>query len=292
MNKMRKLFILLFILSFKFTYAQPNKELQMRYFVQNPKEKGSEIPYGNNLSAGQYVKSDDAKIYYEVYGKGKPLVVLHGGIVGSSYQMGQFIDSLSQNHKVIVITTRGHGKSEMGISEPSYELKANDVNAVLEKVSSEKAIVLGFSDGAYTGYYFAKDFPEKIEKLIAIGAGEWKKGFRNFNLGAKDIASLDELFWKQQIALRPEPNRIDEWFVSLNKYYNNLDIGSSVFEKIKCPVLVLAGEKDQNAPLETVLKAYHTIPNAQLAIIANAPHEAFIVNFDAVWANIKPFLYQ
>jgi pimeloyl-ACP methyl ester carboxylesterase len=254
--------------------------------------KASSIPYGNNSSAGTYIKSDDAKIYYEVYGKGSPVIVLHGGIVGSSLEMGRFIDSLSQKHQVIAISTRGHGKSEMGSKIPSYEQKAKDVNAVVEKVTKDKVTILGFSDGAYTGYYFAKNYPEKIEKLIAIGAGEWKKGFREFKMDYNSFSAMDESFWKQQMAIRPEPKRIDEWFSTLSSYYNNLNIDQTVLGQIKCPVLVMAGEKDQNAPFDTVIAAYKMIPNAQLAIIPNAPHPAFLVNFDAVWADMKPFLNQ
>ena len=150
-------------------YGQKIKDL--RYFMQS-NAKASSTPYGNNVSAGKYVQSEDAKIYYEIYGNGSPIVVLHGGIVGSSLEMGRFIDSLSQKHQVISITTRGHGRSEMGSKVPSYEQKAADVNVVLQKVTKEKVTILGFSDGAYTGYFFAIQYPDKIDKLIAIGAGE------------------------------------------------------------------------------------------------------------------------
>jgi pimeloyl-ACP methyl ester carboxylesterase len=282
----KALFFLLILFSFS-SFGQNGDNL--RYFMQG-NAKASSIPYGNNDTTGAYVKSGDAKIYYEIYGKGSPIVVLHGGIVGSTLEMGRFIDSLSQKHQVIAISTRGHGKSEMGNKIPSYEQKAKGVNAVLEKVTGEKVTVLGFSDGAYTGFYFAKNFPDKIEKLVAIGAGEWKRGFREFKMDYKTFSAIDELYWKQQMAIRPEPKRIDEWFSSLSGYYSNLDIGSAILGQVKCPVLVLAGEKDQNAPLDTVIDAYKMLPNAQLAIIPNAPHPVFLVNFAAVWSSILPFL--
>lgn len=205
-----------FILLISFSVFGQNVK-GLRYFMQG-KATASSVPYGNNPSAGHYVKSDDAKIYYEVYGKGSPIVVLHGGIVGSPLEMGQMIDSLSQKHQVISISTRGHGRSEMGNKIPSYEQKAKDVNAVLEKVTQEKVTIVGFSDGAYTGYFFAEQYPDRIEKLVAIGAGEWKKGFREFKMDYKSFSAMDELFWKQQMAIRQEPNRIDEWFSTLSSY--------------------------------------------------------------------------
>ncbi|WP_456867808.1 alpha/beta fold hydrolase [Galbibacter sp. BG1] len=262
----------------------------LRYFMQEGANSLNSIPYGNNASAGHYVQSGDAKIYYEVYGKGKPIVILHGGIVGSILEMGEFIDKLSVNNQVIAIATRGHGNSEIGHVVPSYEQKANDVLTVIESVTEEKVTILGFSDGAYTGYFFASEFPSKIDRLIAIGAGVWKKGFRDFSMTSTSVFAMDEQYWKQQMDIRPEPNRIDEWFESTGEYYNSLNVGEPVFEKIECPVLVLAGENDQNAPLQTVIEAYHIISNAQLSIIPQAPHPAFITNFPAVWASIVPFL--
>ncbi len=279
-----------FLIFHIFAYSQQSEISELRYFMQGPTAMSSKIPYGSNPKAAHIVQSGDAKIYYEIYGTGKPFVILHGGLVGSPYEMGQFIDSLSQHYKVIAISTRGHGKSEIGSAIPSYEQKAADVNAVIKKETDQKVTILGFSDGAYTGYFFARDYPEKTEKLIAIGAGEWIKGFRKFDMNAQTIFSLDSLYWKQQLELRPEPTNVDNWFLAVNKYYNSVEVGSSVWKAIKCHVLVLAGEKDANAPLNTVLKAYQEIPNAQLSIIPNAPHPVFSVNFPAVWASILPFL--
>lgn len=250
------------------------------------------IPYGANPKAGRYVKAGDARIYYEVYGKGKPLVILHGGIVGSTYEMAPFIDSLSKRYQVIAISTRGHGKSEMGSGMPTYERKAEDVNAIISAVTKDSVTVLGFSDGAYTGYFLAALHPNKVKKLIAIGAGEWKQGFRTFDFTRKSLFSLDSLYFKQQLTLMPEPHRFDEWLMTMNQYYTSVNIGKEPLSAIQCPVLVMAGELDQNAPLKTVIAAYEMIPHAQLSIIPAAPHPVFLVNFPALWASMIPFLEQ
>ena len=287
---LRTIFILL-ILTLAFsqqTFSQANGSL--RAFMQVGPSPKNAIPYGNNPKAGRTVQSDDAKIYYEVYGKGQPLVILHGGIFGSTYEMGRFIDSLSKKFMVIAVSTRGHGKSEMGSIEPRYEQKAKDINAILTKETQDSAIVLGFSDGAYTSYFLAGQFPAKVKKIIAIGAGVWKKGERTFNLSKRMAFGLDSLYWKQQTQLMPQPEKMDQWFTSLNAYYNSLNVGKEVFAAIKTPVLIIAGELDQNAPLSTIIEAYKMLPYAQLGIIPNAPHPAFQANFNAVWADIVPFI--
>lgn len=115
--------------------------------MQSAPSAENAIPYGNNPKSGHYVNASDAKIYYEVYGKVRPLVVLHGGIFGSTYEMAEFIDSLSKNYLVIAASTRGHGKSEIGSEPITYEQRANDILAVINVVTKDSVIVLGFNDG-------------------------------------------------------------------------------------------------------------------------------------------------
>jgi len=280
------------ILIFCGIHCTSRAQTVMRSFMQPGSSAKNAIPYGNNKAAGHYIQSDDAKIYYEVYGTGKPLVVLHGGVFGSTSEMGRLIDSLSKKYKVIAVSTRGHGRSEVGKGVASYPQKARDVSAIIKAETKDSVTVLGFSDGAYTAYYLAAEFPEEVQKVIAIGAGEWKKGSRTFNITRQMAFDLDSLYWKQQMTIRPEPQKIDMWFSGINTYYNSLQVGQEVFQKVKCPVLLLAGELDQSAPLPTVIAAYHLFPKVQLGIIPNAPHPAFQTDFNAVWADILSFLRQ
>lgn len=272
-----------------------NESFPLRAFMQPDNYKGSATPYGNNPSRGHYAQADDARIYYEVYGEGDPIVVLHGGGVGCTYEMGEFIDSLSVNYQVIAVSTRGHGKSEIGTKPITYEQRANDVLAVVQAAVSADTpvVVLGFSDGAYTGYKLASMYPERVKKLIAIGAGENVPALRKIVPSkVEEIMAADSLFFKAQLALMPEPERLQAYWNDFYNFYNRLVVSKELFNSIKCPVLVMAGELDPNAPLATVIAAYQMIPNSQLAIIANAPHPAFIANFLAVWANVVPFLQQ
>lgn len=282
------LFLFLFSVSTAFSQTQP--ALGMRHFMQSKPLPATAIPYGNNPKAGHYVKAGDARIYYEVYGQGKPLVVLHGGGVGSIYEMAPFIDSLTKTYHVIAISTRGHGKSEIGRTPVTYEQKANDIMAAVNQVTNDSVIVLGFSDGAYTGYKLASLYPARVQKLVAIGAGEQVPGLRKVILNVREMTKLDSLYIKQQLNLMPEPNRLQEYWTNLANFYNTMTASKALFGSIQCPVLVLSGEHDQNAPLATVIAAYQMIPNSQLSIIPNAPHPVFLVNFPAVWASVAPFL--
>jgi pimeloyl-ACP methyl ester carboxylesterase len=261
----------------------------MQMTAPSPKE----TQYGNNPKAGHYVQADDAKIYYEVYGKGKPIVILHGGIFGSTYEMYQFIDSLTKRYQVIAVSTRGHGKSELG-SEPiiTYEQKANDVMAAINAVTKDSVIILGFSDGAYAGYELASKYPNRICKLIAIGATELHPGLRDFSFDVKQAIALDTAYWNQQFKLMPEPQRLEEMFTKLGNMYNQLTLDSAFFQTIKCPTLVMAGDKDAGNPPQRVVHTAEMIQRSQIGMIPNTTHGVFLENFNAVWACVVPFLKQ
>jgi pimeloyl-ACP methyl ester carboxylesterase len=250
----------------------------------------NKIPYGNNPKAGHYVQTKDAKIYYEVYGKGQPIVVLHGGLFGSTVEMADFIDKLKLNYQVIAISLRGHGKSELGSEPVSLEQRANDAMTVVNAITKDSIMVLGFSDGGFSAYKLASMYPERIKKMIVIGAGELYPGLREFKLSGKDAMPLDKAFFEQQLKLMPDPNRLDDLFAGVNACYSKLTVGKVLLGSIKCPVLVMAGDRDDGNPVERVVSAARFIPKHQISIIPNTTHECFTENFVATWASILPFL--
>ncbi|MDO8965274.1 alpha/beta fold hydrolase [Algoriphagus sp.] len=283
------LFSLGFLISFS-TICQAQTAKPLRHFMQQTPSPEEAIPYGNNPKAGKYVQAGDAKIYYEVYGEGEPFVVLHGGLLGSTYEMHQFIDSLSKRYQVIAISTWGHGKSELGKAPLSVKQKAGDILAVVNAVTSDSVNILGFSDGGFGGYMFAALYPERVKKMIAIGAGEQTPELRRMEFNALELFQLDPAFMEQQLGLMPEPDRLMELGNQVADFYNSTSISKDLFEKIQCPVLIIAGENDRNAALETILSGYRMIPDSQLGIIPNAGHGVFLENFPAVWFSIVPFL--
>lgn len=262
----------------------------LRAFMQaTPSPKGA-IQYGNNPQAGHYAQAADAKIYYEVYGQGRPFVLLHGGLLGSTYEMHQFIDSLARKYQVIAISTRGHGKSELGTAPLTYEQRATDVLAVLKATTRDSAIVLGFSDGGFAGYKLASMYPERVRKLITIGASEVAAGQRKFDFTPQQARALDSAYVRQQQALMPQPQRLGEMFSQVATMYNHLTVDRALMQSIQCPALVMAGDRDEGNPVDRMLRTSQDLRRGQLGIIPNAGHGAFISNFPAVWADVVPFI--
>lgn len=250
----------------------------------------NKIPYGANAEAGHYVQTKDAKIYYEVYGNGQPILIMHGGLFGSTVEMADFIDKLKDNYQVIAISLRGHGKSELGSEPVSLEQRANDAMTVVNAVTKDSIIVLGFSDGGFSAYKLAVMYPERVKKMIVIGAGELSPGLVEFKFTGKQAMTFDKVFFEQQLTLMPEPNRLEDLFAGVNACYSKLTIGKELLGSIKCPVLVMAGDKDNGNPVERVVSAARFIPKHQISIIPNTTHECFTENFEATWASIEPFL--
>ena len=260
-----------------------------RYFMQGD-TKGSTTPYGDNLQIGKYVKADDAKIYYEVYGKGSPILVLHGGGVGNPYEMGKIIDDLKKNYQVIVMSTRGHGRSEIGHSPLTYEQKANDALAVIKAVTKKPVKIIGFSDGAYTAYKIAAMYPAQVERIVAIGAGTLQAGYFSGEMKLDDLAKIDSAFIEEQKKIRPEPERWQEFCNAYMDFWSKMSVGEETFGAIRCPVLLVVGDEDDHAPVITVLEAHQLIPNSRLCVIPKAWHDAFNGNYDVFKAAVMPFV--
>lgn len=282
--KLRIFSVLLIWGCYSFTQAQ--QTLRRAFQPPNVEYK---TPYGNNPKFGHYAQTKDAKIYYEVYGKGQPVVLLHGGLFGTTVEMTDFIEKLMPHYQVIAISTRGHGKSELGKEPLTLEQRANDAMAVINAITKDSVIVIGFSDGGYSAYQLGAIYPNRVKKMVVIGAGELYPGVREFRFTVEQAMELDKAFIEQQLKLMPEPNRLKEMFAGISNCYNKLTVGKDLLGAIKCPVLVMAGDHDDGNPVERVVSAARLIPKHQICIIQNAGHGCFLENFEATWVNIVPF---
>ena len=131
-----------------------------------------------------FVIHDGARLYYAVFHRhgGSPVILLHGGLA-SSDSWGYEISRLAERHEVIVMDTRGHGRSTLGSAPLSYRQLASDTVAVLDAARVRRASVVGMSDGGITGLVLAIGFPERVDKLFVWGA--------NFNTHADNAAPPD-----------------------------------------------------------------------------------------------------
>ena len=281
------LFAIILILSPAGANAQTR---ELRYFTQPAGTVASSTPYGDNQAAGRYIQSGDARVYYETYGSGSPVFIFHGGGVGSPYELGRIIDELRKTRKVVVISSRGHGHSEIGHSPISLDQKAGDMLAVMREMTDKPATILGFSDGAYTAYKLAEKHPEAVERLVAIGAGTLKPGFFPASMPVAELEKIDPAYVAQMRSLMPEPDRLQEFLNDYMAFWNKAEVGAELLAKIKCPVLLVGGDRDSHAPPATMVEASGLIPDSRLCIVPEAGHAAFLDNYPVTWAAIGQFL--
>lgn len=250
------------------------------------------VSYGNNPEAGHYINVGDAKLYYEIYGKGEPIVLLHGGVYGYIDEFENLIPKLADKYQVICIATRGHGKSEIGNTAFTYEQRAADAYKVIRSITQDSVTVIGFSDGGFSALKLAALYPAVVKKVVAMGVGDRSKTVvsSGFNYSAAGLVRNDPDFLTHRLQLMPDPERWSECQTKLTRLYNTGYISTETFSKIKCPVLIMSGDKDTRNPMESVIKCAQAIPDHQLSIIPGAGHTVLDDNFSLVWETMSPFI--
>src|SRR5215813_5082025 len=116
-----------------------------------------------------YAEVNGIKIWYAVFGHGQPVILIHGGLANSNY-WGNLVPALSNDYQVVVMDSRGHGRSSRNNEPLGYDLMASDVLAVMDVLKLDKAAIIGWSDGAIIGLDIAIHHPERLTKLFAFAA--------------------------------------------------------------------------------------------------------------------------
>ena len=221
--------------------------------------------YGKNPAAGKYINTRGFKMYYETYGKGEPLLIIHGNggsINNFLYQIPYF----SKDYKVIVADSRAQGKSADAGDSLSYEMITDDLNALLDSLHLDSCYVIGWSDGGIEGLMLAMRHPDKVKKLAVTGANLWP-----------DTTAVDPFVYNwakhynDTLAKMPQSSKIKNQRKLAHLLTYEPHIAIAELQKIKCPTLVIGGDHDILLPKHTMLIA-ESIPKSYLWILPNSGH--------------------
>ncbi len=223
------------------------------------KVKGENI-IGNN-DTGKYVDVNNVNLYYEIYGEGEPLLMIHG----NSQSIGAFlnqVDEFSKYYKVILVDSRGRGNSSYDHNvELTYALQVEDMIEFVDYLELDKVHVLGWSDGGIIGLMMAIQYPERISNLIAMAANIFPEGVKK--------TSLDRIkTYKQSIEDQDGSSIVLDLLNMLLKYPQ---LEFSDLQRIESKTLIVAGDHDEIRNEHTV-RIFENISNAQLAIMPNETH--------------------
>jgi len=238
--------------------------------------RSQEIIYG--LNNGKYVEVSGRSVYYEEYGVGDTVLLLHGG-PGSIAHFSNLIPELSKNYTVIAIDTPGQGRSERA-NNVSYQLLAENASEFIDKMGIKKCNVVGWSDGATTGLLLAANRPDVISKVFVSG------GFSNID----GFTDEDKNYWS---SITPEivEQSWGGWHLEYQRLYPENDwktliqdlrgmvndeiyITEEKLESITSKVLLAYGDNDLFT-LEHVVYLYRTIPDSELMIFPGTSHSTF-----------------
>jgi pimeloyl-ACP methyl ester carboxylesterase len=262
---MQKTFLLLFLLAFS-----------MHAYCQ-------QIDYGNNPKAGKYYEVRGTKMYEETYGKGKPLLLIHGN-GGSIKSMAKIIPYFSQHYKVIATDSRAHGKSTDRGDSLSFEMMADDEAALLDKMHVDSAYVIGWSDGGIVALVLAMRHPEKVIKLASTGANLWPDSTALIpSLWKNEKAYYDSMRTKTLTTAKEK----NDWKIFLLDWLQP-NIPLSALHAIRCPALIISGDHDL-IRLEHTIQIYQNIPHAYLWVLPNSGHGTLIEHTEEFDKKVNEF---
>lgn len=252
-----------------------------------------------------YAPVNGIKVYYEVYGEGSPIVLVHGAFYTIDMNWSQLIPELSKTRKVIAIEMQGHGHSPFSDRKLSITTLASDVEKVMDHLKIDSADVAGYSMGGSVAYQFAVQSPKRLRRLVIISSTYKSDGwlpignsaFEDFKPEFFDNTPLQSGY----DAVAPDKTKwrrfVEHMLVYIKEPFN---IGDSNIAKITAPVLLISGDNDGVDKIE-LAKTYKLLggdvfadmgqlSKSQLAIVPSQGHVSVMMETSTILSYMNSFL--
>jgi pimeloyl-ACP methyl ester carboxylesterase len=229
-----------------------------------------------------YAPVDGVQIYYAIYGHGAPVILLHGGLGNADY-WGNQVREFAKHYQVIVMDSRGHGRSTRDAQPYGYHLMATDVVQVMDYLKIPKASIVGWSDGAIIGLDIAMTYPDRLDKLFAFGANVTTSGLRE-DIGQSVVFNkYIENAGKDYERLSKTPKEYDKFVAQISEMWNTQpNYTPEQLATIKAPVVIADGQYDEGIKQSHDIEMAREIPGARLLIFPGLSHFA-------MWQDPKTF---
>jgi pimeloyl-ACP methyl ester carboxylesterase len=233
------------------------------------------LPADADYGAGETATVNGIDIYYEVYGEGNPVLLLHGGLANGDHWVNVIPALTDAGYQAIVMDSRGHGRSSFDETPISYEVMASDVLGLMDHLGIDKADLVGWSDGGIIGLEIALTEPERLNKVVAYGANFDPTGVR-LDIGANDyFNAYIEAAAAEYQENSPEPERWDEFLANIsNMWATQPNYTEEQLRSITTPFLILDGAKEEAIDLNQTKLMALLIPGAELVIMPDTGHFA------------------
>jgi pimeloyl-ACP methyl ester carboxylesterase len=259
----------------------------------------------NKPADSGYVPVNGIKVYYEVYGEGKPIVLLHGAFMTIDGNWSQLIPELSKTRKVIAIELQGHGHTPFSDRKLSHATLASDVAGVMDHLKIDSADVVGYSFGGSVAYQFAIQSPKRVRKLVIISStyksSGWRPEIANAFKNMKPEMFANSPMKAAYDAIAPDKTKWTKFLEQMIAFAGApFDMGDSNIAKISAPVLIISGDNDGLDKVE-LMKTYQLLgggvsadlgpmPKSHLAIVPSQSHVSLMQQTKTILDFLNGFL--
>ena len=240
-----------------------------------------------------YAPVNGIKIWYASFGtkeaRGEPVILLHGGLANANY-WGNQVKALQSRYRVIVMDSRGHGRSSRDDKPYGYDLMASDVLALMDFLKIPKAAIVGWSDGAIIGLDIALNHPERLTKLFAFAANSDPSGVSDITSSPVFNAFIARAE-KEYETLSPTPTEYQSFLAQVQKMWETQpnwtadDLG-----RIAVPVWIVDADHDEAIKRENIEFMAANVPNAGLLLQPEVSHFSFIQDPEQFTSDVLHFL--
>jgi pimeloyl-ACP methyl ester carboxylesterase len=239
-----------------------------------------------------YAAVNGLDLYYEVHGEGRPLVLLHGGLMTIELNFGAVLEPLAAHRQVVAVELQGHGRTADTDRPMTIEAQADDVVALLDQLGIAEADLLGFSLGGLVACAVALRSPTRVGKLVIASADVYRPPDH-------EVAPLDEdrlptpadfeAMRDAYEAIAPDPAHFEEFAARVTAMAHGFGGWTDELRSLHAPTLLLVGDRDF-VPLPDAVATLELLPNGQLAVLPGATHMGMTRRPHELLASITPFL--
>jgi pimeloyl-ACP methyl ester carboxylesterase len=215
-----------------------------------------------------HIPVNGVNYYYAVYGKGEPLLLLHGGL-GQIEMFGPNLESLAKNREVIGVDLQGHGRTDLGNRDISLIDMGADLGVLVKKLGYQKVDVLGYSMGGGAAFQFAAQNPQLVRRLVLVSTPYATDGFypemlpQQAAVSSKMMEQMKETpMYKSYVAVAPHPEDFPKLLDQMGAYMRKSSDWSADVKKLTMPTLLIYGDSDMFRP-EHIVKFYQLLGGGQ-----------------------------